>query len=126
MRSVPECAASEMRPRLWVARPVPSLSPMSASAAKTDQSAAFRWASTPGSLRLAPDGLGRPDERVLPEGAMAPRRPAEGERSDRVELDLGLRRVQKPTVVVHLGGCIAGEEAVALGEEPLERALLGL
>src|SRR6266576_3002336 len=56
MRSVPEWAASEMRPRLCVARPVPSLSAISASAANTDQSAAFRWASTPGSVR--PPGAG--------------------------------------------------------------------
>jgi hypothetical protein len=53
MRSVPECAASEMSPRLWVARPVPSLSAIRASAATTDQRAAFRWASTPGSVRVA-------------------------------------------------------------------------
>src|SRR6185312_7922357 len=39
MRSVPECAASERRPRLWVARPVPSFSPISATAATTETSA---------------------------------------------------------------------------------------
>ena len=42
MRSVPEWAASEMRPRLCVASPVPSLSAMSASAANTDQRAVLR------------------------------------------------------------------------------------
>ena len=47
MRSVPESAEAEMRPRLWVARPVPSLSAISATAANTDQSAAFLWGSTP-------------------------------------------------------------------------------
>ena len=41
-RSVPECAASERRPRLCVARPTPSLSATSAAAATTETSAVFR------------------------------------------------------------------------------------
>ena len=53
MRSVPEWAASETRPRLCVARPVPSFRAISASAANTDQSAVLRWASTAGSVRRA-------------------------------------------------------------------------
>src|SRR5690348_6570499 len=128
MRSVPEWAASEMRPRLWVARPVPSLSAMSASAASTDQSAAFRWASTPGSVRsgLDADRLRRPDEGVLPEREVAAaRRSAQRERDDRRQLDLGLRRDEEPAIVVHLGSCVRRENAVALGEEGLEGAGLG-
>ena len=42
IRSVPECSASESRPRLPVARPVPSLSPISAAAASTEKSAVLR------------------------------------------------------------------------------------
>ena len=53
MRSVPESADAETSARLWVARPVPSLSAMSATAAATDQSAAFRGASTARSVRSA-------------------------------------------------------------------------
>ncbi len=41
-RSVPECTASETRPRLPLARPVVSLSPMSAQAAATETSAVRR------------------------------------------------------------------------------------
>src|SRR5256885_642816 len=150
MRSVPEWAASEMRPRLCVARPVPSLSPISASAANTDQSAAFRWASTPGSVRppgagarglsgrASPawpatlpatrlgrrDRLRRPDKRVLPEREVAALRLAQLEWRDRGELDLRLCRAEQPAVVVHLGARFGGEETVALGEEELERARL--
>src|SRR3954454_22928102 len=124
MRSVPEWAASEIRPRLWVARPVPSLSAMSASAANTDQSAVFRWPSTPESVRsgLDADRLGRPDERVLPEREVAAPRLAPGERHDRSQLDLGIGRTEQPAVVVHLGARVGGEDAVALGQERLERA----
>ena len=42
IRSVPECAASESRPRLCVARPVPSFSPIRAIAASTEKSAVRR------------------------------------------------------------------------------------
>src|SRR3954452_18774690 len=144
MRSVPESADAEMRPRLCVARPVPSLSPISASAANTDQRAAFRWASTAGSVRSHPgasargstgrasralpatlpatrsgcDGLRRPDERVLAEGEVAAARcAAQRERHDRGELDLRLRGTEHPAVVVHLGPRVGGEEPVALGQE---------
>ncbi len=41
-RSVPECAASEIRPRLPVARPVPSFRPISAVAASTEKRAVLR------------------------------------------------------------------------------------
>ena len=41
-RSVPECNASEMRPRLCEARPAPSLSAMSTMAATTETSAVRR------------------------------------------------------------------------------------
>src|SRR5215472_16175155 len=100
MRSVPEWAASETSPRLCVARPVPSLSAMRATAAATDQSAAFRWASTGESVRgcqSGRDGLRRPDERVLPEREVAgARRSTEGERHDRGQLDLRLGRAEQP------------------------------
>src|SRR5947208_6646166 len=133
MRSVPEWAASEMRPRLWVARPVPSLSAMSTSAASTDQRAPFRWASTPESVRAGPaaagggrspagrrrlrrrrfqrrsDRLGRPDERVVAKREVAALRLAQLERRDRGELDLRLRRTEEPAVVVHLGSRVGGE-----------------
>src|SRR3954465_15118373 len=49
-RSVPECAASETRPRLCVARPTDSFSTRSAAAAKTETSAERRCGLTPGTL----------------------------------------------------------------------------
>ncbi len=130
MRSVPESAAAEMRPRLCVARPVPSLSAMSATAANTDQSAAFRWGSTAEAYEhraLAPrSSAGR---RRLGRRRFQPRSDAIGsggqmsascrnakwqqrgspqrERRDRGQLDLGLRRAEQPAVVVHLGSRVA-------------------
>ena len=47
----PSAAASEMRPRLPVAKPVPSLSAMSAAAATTETSAVRRCGLMPGRLR---------------------------------------------------------------------------
>src|SRR5262249_12429423 len=43
IRSVPECAASEIRPRLCEASPAASLSTMSTTAATTEASAVLRW-----------------------------------------------------------------------------------
>ena len=51
-RSVPECTASEMSPRLPLARPVVSLSPMSAQAAPTETSAVRRCESRRKAKRL--------------------------------------------------------------------------
>src|SRR6476619_7430140 len=42
IRSVPECAASDSRPRLCVAMPVPSFNPIRAIAASTEKSAVRR------------------------------------------------------------------------------------
>src|SRR3954466_5262665 len=92
--------AAERRPRLWVARPVPSLSAMSASAASTDQRAAFRWASTPESVRRASDRLGRPDESIVAKREVAALRLAQLERHDRGQLDLRVRPTEEPAVVV--------------------------
>ena len=124
MRSVPECAAAETRPRLCVASPVPSLSAMSASAANTDQSAAFRWASTAGSVRSRQTliGSGGQMSASCRNAKWQQRRAAQRERRDRGQLDLGLRRAEQPAIVVHLGSGLGGEEAVALGQERLERA----
>jgi hypothetical protein len=101
---------------------------MSAIAANTDQSAAFRGASTPeayGHRMLASGNYRRPDQRVLAEREVAAvRRPAERERHDRGELDVRFDRAEQPPVVVDLGTRVRGEEAVALGQEPLERAEL--
>ena len=52
-RSVPECAASESRPRLPVARPVTSLSAMRTTAAATETRAIRRWGLTAYRLTLA-------------------------------------------------------------------------
>src|SRR3954447_21291418 len=46
IRSVPECAASEIRPRLCEGRPAASLSRISATAAATETRAVRRWGST--------------------------------------------------------------------------------
>src|SRR5436190_20693161 len=46
IRSVPECAASDTRPRLCEARPAPSLSTINAAAAATETSAVRRCGST--------------------------------------------------------------------------------
>ena len=64
-RSVPECAASERRPRLWAARPTPSFSATSAAAAPTETSAVLRcgdigqaWQpDTPRARRAGPRGV---------------------------------------------------------------------
>src|SRR5579884_3579748 len=127
IRSVPECAASETRPRLCVASPVASLSAMSASAASTDQSAAFRWASTLESVRRAQVCTGSGGQMSAScRNAKWQQRGGQRERRDRGQLDLGLRRAEQPAVVVHLGARVGGEDPVALGEERLERAGLGV
>ena len=71
-RSVPECSASETRPRLPLARPAPSLMPISATAAPTETSAARRWGSSREryAVTLIPPGdTGRPTPRGQDPGA---------------------------------------------------------
>src|SRR5581483_3706900 len=128
-RSVPECAASESRARLWVAMPVPSFRAISATAATTETSAVLRC----GLTREAYSGRRpkRPDEHVLAPREVADRLAVELDGRDRHELDLRLRRLQRPQLVMDLGGVeparvVGRVEAVALHEEPLERARLGL
>src|SRR5579885_3146054 len=127
-RSVPEWMASETRPRLCVARPVASLSAISAAAASTDQRAVLRCGSIPCKRTPAPRGsdpLERPGDDVLSLGDVADRLAAQLERRDRGEVDLGLRRAQQPGRMVDLGpvqpGGVARVQAVPLGKEPLER-----
>src|SRR5206468_5973303 len=84
------------------------------------------WPATLPATRSGRDRLRRPDERVLPEGEVAAPRLAERERRDRGQLDFRLRRAEQPAIVVHFGSRVGGEEAVALGQEELERARLGM
>src|SRR5919197_1686336 len=74
-RSVPECTASETRPRLCEARPAPSLTPIRAVAASTETSAVRRCGLTTASETEAPgdaaSARGRhvvepPDDDILP------------------------------------------------------------
>src|SRR3954452_17045909 len=124
IRSVPEWAASDSKPRLCVARPVPSLSAMSATAATTERSAVRRCGVT--RELYSGDLLEGPDHDVLPAGEVAERISGQMERGNRGELDLGLCRLQVPELVMDLRAmelaAIGRVEAVALGQEPLERA----
>src|SRR5260370_26104264 len=70
-RSVPECAASERSPRLCVARPVPSFSPMRATATSTETSAVRRCGVTGGDY--SGHRLERPDHDVEPPREMQDR-----------------------------------------------------
>src|SRR3954452_3669461 len=123
IRSVPECAASDSKPRLCVASPVPSLSAMSAAAATTERSAVRRCGVTR-ELYSAdlPEG---PDDDVLPPREVAERLARQIQRGNGSKLDLGLSGLQVPKVVVDLRpadlAAIGRVEAVALGEKPLER-----
>src|SRR5436189_2861130 len=88
IRSVPECAASESRPRLCVARPVPSFSPIRAVAASTERSAVRRCGVT--GEAYSANRLERPEH-----GVLAPREVTHGfaeqlERRARCETDAGL------------------------------------
>src|SRR5436305_1680102 len=126
-RSVPECAASESRPRLPVARPVPSLSPISARAARTETSAVRRCAFT--GEAYSGNRFERPDDGVLAAREMHERLALDLERRDARELDLRLGGLEVPLRVVDLGAqqaprAVRRVQAVALREEPLER--LGL
>src|SRR5947207_9880036 len=131
IRSVPECAASEMRPRLWVARPVPSFRPIRAIATSTETSAVRRCGVTGAAysgIRL-PDRLERPDEHVLPAREVAERRPVELERRDGGELDHRLGDLQRPRLVMDVRTLqrpspVGRVEAIALHQEPLERSRL--
>src|SRR3954453_7414103 len=124
--SVPECAASERRPRLCVASPVTSLSAISVAAAKTEMSAVRRCGVT--AEGYSGHGLERPDHDVLAPREVDKRIAAQVEGRDRREIDLGLGRLDRPELVVDLGACEASSvgrvQAVALRQEPLERARL--
>ena len=74
--------ASERRPRLCVARPVPSFSPISAIAANTETSAVRRCGLTARSVRSR-SGLERPDDDVLAPRVQAERLAVELDRRDR-------------------------------------------
>src|SRR4051812_20079675 len=127
IRSVPEWAASESRPRLCVAIPVPSFSPIRAIATTTETSAVRRCGVT--GAAYSDQRLERPDEHVLPAREVAERQPVELERGDRGELDRRLCRLQRPLLVVDVGAVqpaalVGRVEAVALHQEPFERARL--
>ena len=59
-RSVPECTASDTSPRLPLARPVDSFSPISAQAAPTETSAVRRWGVTAEAYGSTDSGVQRP------------------------------------------------------------------
>src|SRR3954447_14268805 len=125
-RSVPECAASDRRPRLCVASPVTSFSAISVAAAKTERSAVRRCGLT--AEGYSGHGLERPDHDVLAPREVDERIAAQVERRDRREIDLRLGRFDRPELVVDLGACepslVGRVQAVALRQEPLERARL--
>ncbi len=101
IRSVPECAASDSRPRLCVASPVPSFSPIRAVAASTERSAVRRCGVTDAAYSGKP--LERPDHDVLAPREMADRVASQLERGDRGELDLCFRGLQRPQRMVDVG-----------------------
>src|SRR4051812_35056615 len=126
-RSVPECAASETRPRLCVARPTDSFSTTSAAAAATETSAERRCGLTAKSLDL----LEAPHHDVLPRREEHMRLLVrQGQRRHRVPIDHRLAVLQVPRRVVDVGAvepaAVLGVEAVTLGEEVLERPGLRL
>src|SRR5918994_2051009 len=120
-RSVPECSASEIRPRLPVARPVLILMPTSAAAATTETSAVRRC----GVMRRNLERFQRPDHDVLTLGVMEERLALERHGSHRVLADLRLRGLQRPRWVVDPGAMhvvlVQRVKAVALRQEVLER-----
>src|SRR6476661_6638795 len=133
IRSVPECAASETRPRLCVARPVPSFKPIRAIATSTETSAVRRCGVTGAAyarLRLA-DRLERPDEHVLSAREMADGYAFEHDRRNRHELDRRLGGLQWPQLVMDVRAMepapgVGRVEAVAFDQKPLERSRLGM
>src|SRR5437763_6714080 len=113
-----------MRPRLCVARPTLSLSTRSAAAATTETSAERRCGLTPGRLELFAE---RPDDDVLARREEHLRLLVrERKRRHRVQVDHGLASLQVPGRVVDVRSveppAVLGVEAVALGEELLERS----
>src|SRR5579884_710602 len=125
-RSVPECAASETRPRLCVASPTASFSTTSAAAAATETSADRRC----GVMDRRLERFERPDHDVLAgreEDARLLVR--QRDRSHRVQVDGRLAALQVPRRMVDLGAerpaAVLGVEAVALRQELLQRPRLG-
>src|SRR4051794_2223416 len=126
-RSVPECAASETRPRLCVARPTDSFSTTSAAAAATDTSAERRCGLTAKRLELfeAPhhDVLPRREEDVRGIAGQLHRR-------HRVHTHRRLPALQVPGRMVDVravdAAAVLRVQAVALGQEVFERARLRL
>src|SRR5438552_14635689 len=118
-----------MKPRLCVARPTLSLRTTSVAAAATETSADRRCGLTPRRLRL--DLFEWPDDGVLARGEEQVRRDVrQRQRCHRVEVDVRLALLQVPRRVVRLcpvhAPPVLGVEAVALDEERLQRARLGV
>src|SRR5438094_2631229 len=116
--------------------PTISLTAIRTHAATTETRAVRRWGLTDEASRfsrlLRRDGSQRPDEHVLPsrEAARAGRAERQVRRGHRVLLDRGFGLLQRPEWMMDLGAmeatAIGGVEAVALGEEPVQRARLGV
>src|SRR5664279_4253816 len=128
---MPECTASERSPRLLVARPAPSFSPIRASAARTEKSAVRRGAVIERrSVRGASaHGCERPDHGVDAALEVTERRPVEPDRRDRREVELRRGLLQGPGRVMDLGPLqyatfVGRIQAVPLGEERFELSLI--
>src|ERR671937_779297 len=134
-RSVPECAASETRPRLCDARPAPSFTATSAAAASTETRAVRRCGLTAASETKRPAAAGsvspchlfeRPDDDVLSSRVVQHRLALERDpvRWHRVQVDRCLRPRERPRPVVDVRteqpAFVLGIEAVPLGQEVLE------
>src|SRR5215212_1405032 len=96
---------------------------MSAVAASTDRNAVRRCGVT--CAAYSGDALEGPDHDVLASREVEERVARQLDRRDRRELDLTLRRLQVPRLVVDLRAeerpAVDRIEAVALGKEPFER-----
>src|SRR5690242_454090 len=116
--------------------PTISLTAIRTHAATTETRAVRRWGLTGEASRfsrlLRVERAQRPDEHVLPsrEAARAGRAERQVRRGHRVLLDRGFGLLQRPEWMVDLGAmeatAIGGVKAVALGEEPVQRARLGV
>src|SRR6267378_6250439 len=126
-KSVSECAASEIRPRLCVARPTLSLSSSSAMAAATEINAERRCGLTPGRLEL----FERPHDDVLQRREEHVRGLAgERKRRHRVQVDHRGPLLEVPARMMDVRAvqpaAVLGVEAVPLSQELLERPGLGV